>query len=156
MDETRDTFTALVAFLRPPAPPPEGTVAAGDLPERSNAADDVQELCSQIRRFRAALDDALEMRLEELLADIAAGVLARELELAPCAIRAIVDRGRSRMEEACPLRVRVHPSEVASFPDYDLPVAGDPSLRRGDAQIDLRAGTIDASLGVRLENVLVR
>ena len=60
---------------------------------RSAAGEDaaLEEALADIRRFRAALADALDVRIE-VAADIAAGVLARELRLAPADLRAIVAR----------------------------------------------------------------
>ncbi|MHB8592013.1 MAG: FliH/SctL family protein, partial [Vulcanimicrobiaceae bacterium] len=53
-----------------------------------------------------------------------------------------------------PLRVRVHPDDAAALRDAPIAVEADPRLRRGDAAVDLRNGTVDASLGVRLDDAV--
>lgn len=115
--------------------------------------DDQEHALRQARLFRAHLCDALENAVGELLTDIAAEVLARELQLAPAEIGAIV---RQVLQTHCasdPVRVRVHP-EDAAVAACELPVVCDDGLRRGDAIVELRDGALEASLGVRLEAVL--
>ena len=150
-------FVPLTQFVRPQ--PRTETVDAGapDFAATIEIADvsgDLDDALSAARRFRAALDDALETAVETLLRDVAASVIARELELAPADVRAIVAAARERYRLEEPVRVRVHPEEVAALRELDLCVAADPALRRGDVEIDVRDGTIDATLGARLERVL--
>lgn len=155
-----DRFVPLAAFVRPPAtadpiePPPR--VACGDAGRDagSEGAAELAETIGDIRRFRAALADALDAAVETLLLDIAAGVLARELRLAPCDLAAIVTRALERFGESEPLLIRVHPQELAAIGGCGAPVVADEGLRRGDACIDLRSGTIDATLGARLVALL--
>ncbi len=96
----------------------------------------------------------LEAALETLLADIAADVLARELQLAPCEVAAIVERALRRYAAEKPARVRVHPEEAGTIGAGDFEVVADSTLRRGDAVLECAAGELDASLGVRLATVL--
>ena len=123
---------------------------AGEEPAPSDLQD---EALSEVRRFRASLADALEQARFSVLSDIAVEVVGRELQLQPAALRAIVERATERYFDAQPLAVRVHPDEVAEVAAA-YPAIADATLRRGDVTIELRTGTVDARLGVRLERVL--
>ena len=92
--------------------------------------------------------------LERLLCDVATDVVARELQLNPVGIASIVHAAWSRYENEWPVRVRVHPDDAAVVTNVDVPLSTDAALRRGDVAIDLRSGTIDLSLGTRLECAL--
>jgi Flagellar assembly protein FliH len=113
----------------------------------------VDDAIGEVKRFRAALEDAVACRLDELLRDIASDVLARELALAPCDVRAIVAQTLARHSTDA-VRVRVNPHEVAIAEPAGIPVVADEALRAGDAVIETRCGTIDASFGVRLDRIL--
>lgn len=113
------------------------------------------ELLRELRLFHARIAEAVEASVQTLLCDIAADVLARELQLAPVDIAAIVDRALHRCIAEQPVRVRVHADYTARVA-CGVPVIADPQLLPGDAVIELRGGTVDASLGVRLENILQR
>jgi flagellar biosynthesis/type III secretory pathway protein FliH len=153
-----ETFVPLAEYLRVPVAPvtpsendgPDGHVAEV-LPEIEELP--LEEALADIRRFRAALADALDLRVEHLLGDIAASVLARELRVAPADLRAIVARELARSGEL-PLRIRAHPSECDALNGLDGAVVADPGLRRGDVAIDVRGGTIAATLGCRLERAI--
>jgi flagellar biosynthesis/type III secretory pathway protein FliH len=116
-------------------------------------ADVELELARDVRLFRARVMEAVDAAVEPLLAGIAADVLARELVLAPADVEAIVDRALARCSSEGPLRVRVHPNDAASVRS-GIPVAGDEHLQRGDAIVDLRCGSIDASIAIRLAALL--
>ncbi|HEY3676738.1 MAG TPA: FliH/SctL family protein [Candidatus Tumulicola sp.] len=116
---------------------------------------DVGRAIAAARRFGAALADALALSLERLLRDIAYDVLARELALAPCDVATIAARALNRYLDEEPVRVRVHPDEVTACATLDVGIVGDPSLRIGDAVLEVRCGSIDASLEARLEAVLM-
>jgi flagellar assembly protein FliH len=106
-----------------------------------------------VRLFHARIIEAVEAAVETLVTDIAADVLARELLLAPAEIEAIVDRALSRFAAEEPLRVRMHAEDVTRL-HCGIPVLADEALRPGDAVIELRNGSVDASLGVRLASLL--
>jgi flagellar biosynthesis/type III secretory pathway protein FliH len=153
-----DTFVSLAEYLRGPVPtPPEPVVAGADesgfetSPHAENPAD--EEALAEIRRFRAALADALDVRIERLLGDIAAGVLARELHLAPADLRAIVARELALAGEP-PVTLYAHPDECERLRGFAGGVVADPALLRGDVRIEVRSGTIVATLGARLERAL--
>lgn len=114
---------------------------------------DEMELARDVRLFRARVIEAVEAAVETLVTDIAADVLGRELQLEPADIEAIVDRALQRFAAEEPLRVRVHAEDVDRV-NCGLPVVPDARLHRGDALIELRNGSIDASFGVRLSSLL--
>ena len=155
-----DEFVPLDAFVRP-APvfavrEEEASVPAPAVAEplAPACAEELDDACRAVRRFRAALADALDEAVAALLEDIAASVLARELRLAPADVAAIVARARERFAGEDPIAIRVHPDDRAAIADIGIAIVADPALRRGDATIVLKAGTIDASLGARLASVL--
>jgi hypothetical protein len=126
--------------------------AAG--PQISSTQSDIDDGLAAARRFRAALADALALSLERLLRDIARDVLARELALAPCDVAAIAARALRRYLDEEPLRLRVHPDDVRACVALDVGIVADQSLRVGDAVLEVRCGSIDASMEARLEVVL--
>ncbi len=111
------------------------------------------DVLREMRLFRARIIEATEAAVETLVADIAADVLARELRLAPADVETIVDRALQRFFEDEPLRVRVHADDALNV-ECGVPLVTDAKLQRGDAVIELRTGTIDARLGVRLATLL--
>jgi flagellar biosynthesis/type III secretory pathway protein FliH len=115
---------------------------------------DVMEAVAQARRFSAALSDAVAAALDDVLRDIACDVLARELMLAPADIAAIARHALERYAGDTPLKLRVHPDDLSTVESLEVPAAVDPQLRRGDVTLDLRSGSIDASLHARLESLL--
>jgi flagellar biosynthesis/type III secretory pathway protein FliH len=143
---------ASVREAEPPGKPSagQGACAFAESAEYEAALD---EALADIRRFRAALADALDAKVEALLGEIAASVLGRDLRVAPLDVRAIVERELA-LAGGVPLRVRAHPGECAALHGVACAVVADASLRRGDVMLDLRAGTIDATLGCRLERAL--
>lgn len=153
-----DAFVPLETLLRTtiaslPDSPATRAVDDADAPDRACRCDGE---FAAVRRFRAALADALETALDILLRDIACDVLARELALAPADLAAIATAALERYGAEAPLRVRAHPDDVAALEGVAVSVAADAGLRRGDLAIDLRTGTIDASLGARLACALAR
>ena len=157
-------FVTLAAWLRPETPAidvpaqadePVAQAPPAPLPSHEDADEAMFEVGSRARRFRAMLDDVLERTLAELLRDIAAEVIGRELHCAPADVQRIVQRALERAADEHPVAVRVHPSQLERL-QLDLPLIADERLRRDDVRIELRSGTIDASLGVRLEHLLAR
>jgi flagellar biosynthesis/type III secretory pathway protein FliH len=159
-----DAFVPLHVALRPqvarelqaetPASRPDAN--EGSLHDETCAdISEGDEAPAAARRFNAALCDALAFSLERLVRDIACEVLARELELAPCDVATIAARALDRYAGEGVVRVRVHPGDVPVCATLDVPVVADRSLRPGDVVFDVRCGSIDASLGARLEAVLL-
>ncbi|MGH7736691.1 MAG: FliH/SctL family protein [Candidatus Tyrphobacter sp.] len=108
----------------------------------------------RVRRFYAALADALDCALDDLMRDVASDVLARELALAPADVARLAHDALSRLASQEPLYVAVHRDDAGALAALHVPVRIDETLRRGDASIVLRYGSIDASLGARLQDVL--
>ena len=121
-------------------------------PSPDSSANEPAAVFAEVRRFRASLADALDYAVQELLRDIAAGVLARELLLEPCDVRSIVERACRSFADV--VAVRAHPDEIAKLTALDVAVVPDATLRRGDVKLDLHAGSIDLSLGARLDAIL--
>lgn len=107
-------------------------------------------LAREVRLFRARLEETARTAVQALLLDIAAAVLARELELAPADIAAIVDRVIAQYRAEEPVRVRVNARDAERV-RCDLPVLPDDSLLPGDAVLELRAGSAIATLGARVD-----
>jgi flagellar biosynthesis/type III secretory pathway protein FliH len=140
---------------RPSIPQGDSVVPQGDsgTAQEEENGDDALEMLRDVRLFHARVIEAVEAAVETLVGDIAAEVLGRELALAPADIESIVDRTLERFAAEEPVRVRVHAGEAERL-RCTLPVVIDPQLRPGDAAIDVRTGSIDASLGVRLESAI--
>jgi flagellar biosynthesis/type III secretory pathway protein FliH len=160
-------FVSLEHWLRsssgPVEPRSEYAPVAPDAPdapdESIRTSSELEELeyevCARVRRFRAMLDEALDRHVHELLQEIAVAVLGRELQLAPADLSAIVRSASRRIAPEEPVAIHVHPAEV-EYCSVGLPVLGDDRMRRGDVEIHLKSGSIDARLGVRLEQLLDR
>src|SRR5271165_4621420 len=98
-----DEFVPLADFLLPGPVDLAASVSAdataphesGDtsLPQTSDATEGAAAFAAA-RRFRAAVADAVDVAVQQLLAEIAENVLARELELRPADIGAIVAKTR--------------------------------------------------------------
>lgn len=119
------------------------------------ATDETDAAIDDARRFRAALAECVTGCVDDVLRDIAGDVLARELLLAPSDVAAIVAQAIERYGIE-PVRVRVRREDFSIAKRCGIPCVVDDALRGGDAVIETRYGSIDASLGVRLERVLAR
>lgn len=153
MLEFRSLASALSACAREEEP---NTTHERAPPDASDffARDDIELAISEARFFRAHVLEAVDVALSTLLADIASEVVARELQIAPVDLSAIVTAAVQRYEFETPLRARAHPQDVLALACTGLPVVADDGLRRGDVLLELRDGAIDLSLGVRLERLL--
>jgi flagellar biosynthesis/type III secretory pathway protein FliH len=134
-----------------PAQPPAA-------PEETCASDcacdaEIGELLRDVRLFKARVAELVEDAAGTLLADIAAQVIARELQLAPAEIGAVIESALQRFGAEQPLRIRIARADEGRV-DSDLPVIIDEALREGDAALDVAGGSVDATLGVRLDAVL--
>jgi len=156
-----DAFVPLAAYLRADPPPCESPPEAAppESVECCSAPDDAAAAAfgafvAQIKRMRAALEDALAARFETFVRDLGATILGRELRLAPADIAAIVDDALAELRRDLPLGVRVHPDDIHALHAMQLPTIPDATLRRGDVTIDVHYGSIDVSLGARFEALL--
>ncbi len=157
--QTPEKFTSLAALLRAPT----GLCAEGDTalndpaqePEAVASGED-QIACDDVRLFRARVAEALEFALDGLCRDLASEVLARELMLGPVDVGAICKALIERYAREVPVSIRVHPHECETLNDFDVPIVADERLCRGDVMLDVVGGTLNASLAVRLEQVLCK
>ncbi len=104
------------------------------------------------RIFQAALRDAFDAVLGDLVCGLAVDVVARELRLGSVDLAAIASRVIAERLAEEPLRLRVATADAAVC--CELPLVVDPTLEPGDAVLECRSGTIDARLGVRLAAVI--
>jgi flagellar biosynthesis/type III secretory pathway protein FliH len=105
------------------------------------------------RRFRAALSDALEAAVAELLPEIARVVVARELQLGCADVAAIAADAAARCTAGI-VTLHVHPDDCAALAASEFTLAPDETLVRGDVIVELHHGTIDRRLHSRLDEVL--
>jgi hypothetical protein len=156
-----DGFVHLADYVRPCRPPaaPEGETESAPANAAPEIADDpydgdLEQAVGDVRRFRATLADALDVALERLLLEIACDVLARELRLGPAEVASVVARARERAAADEPHAVRVHPDDAAALAACGCRIVADDRLRRGDVRLEVSSGSIDLTLGARLERVL--
>lgn len=149
----RDDFQPLTELIRAGRPAQQAEPPAHTVAEPCPCLNAEEEALRSVRLFRAAVAEGVDAALGDLLNDIAADVLARELQLAPADIARVVERALVRYFADDPLQVMVHPDDAPAV-KCDVPVVKEPLLRRGDARLVLRCGSVDASLGVRLASVM--
>jgi hypothetical protein len=113
------------------------------------------EALHEIERFRAFALDAVERSLGRLVASLAEEVLGRELKLSPVDLQEITNRALRRYDREGPVRVRVSTVDLGAV-RTELPVVADADLREGDLIVEVRDGTLDARMSVRLDCVLRR
>jgi flagellar biosynthesis/type III secretory pathway protein FliH len=149
-----DEFVPLANYLRPAAVAPSVEVSPACDSEPSDAPyaqAESDEAMRSARRFRAALADALDVAVQRLVRAIARDVLARELQLEPADLTAIVAKALDRQADERVLSVRAHPTDLAALASIGLERVADSTLAPGDILIALHSGTIDLSLNARLE-----
>jgi flagellar biosynthesis/type III secretory pathway protein FliH len=156
-------FVPLARFLRPPPPEPvvfslrQDPAAAQSIAPCLHSEESFAQFAATfgaIRRFRAGLADALDVAVQQLLAEIAENVLARELTVAGADIAAIVAKTRERFLSERVLSVRVHPRDRRCLESLEIDSVLDETLVPGDVVAELRSGTIDLRLRARLESAL--
>ncbi len=135
---------------------PERIDADVALPECVQAPDEVAEALSAVRCFRAALVDALEVAIQNLLPSIARDVLGRELRIQPADLAGVVAEAVERFGREQVLVIRAHSDEIGALESLEVEVVADDRLAHGDAEIELRSGTIDMRLRARLEALLTK
>jgi flagellar assembly protein FliH len=136
----------------------EGLAAAQA--ERQTLAARMQALLAAAARPLATLDDATEQELARLATVIARRVVAHELKLSPALIVQAVQQGARALPAATrELRVRLHPDDLALLRDLDMAeehwqLLPDPSLTRGDCQLESQRSRLDARVETRLAAVI--
>jgi flagellar biosynthesis/type III secretory pathway protein FliH len=152
-----DEFVPLALYLRPAVSEPateHAQPAASPPLEIALHPPEHEEALRAVRRFRAALADALDASLQELLRTIASEVLARELRLGGADVAAIVSNALDRFADERIISVHAHPQDCAALAAFPLEHVADNSLVPGDVRIELQSGTIDLTLNARLEAAL--
>ena len=117
------------------------------------ATAEFSELSRDVRLFRVRIAALVEEAVQTLVSDIAASVLARELQLAPIDVQVIANAALQRYVDEEPLRIRAHPRDAERL-QCAVPVLPDAGLLPGDIVLELRTGSIDATLGARLADLL--
>ncbi|HZZ00807.1 MAG TPA: FliH/SctL family protein [Candidatus Baltobacteraceae bacterium] len=151
-----DRFVPLHDFVFPASIEPDVDFSEPIVEQVDETQVQTREQFAEIRRFGAAVRDAVDVAVSTLLCDVAAEVLARELELSPANVDSIVSRACARYASEKVVRVRAHPDEAAEVAYSGVDVVADSALRRGDVVLEVRTGTIDVTLGARLADVLDR
>jgi flagellar biosynthesis/type III secretory pathway protein FliH len=105
---------------------------------------------SAVRRFRAGIADALDAAVQRLLSQIGENVVARELQIAPPDLGAIVAKARERAVAERVIAVRVHPAQRHGLTTLNVEIYEDDRLTLGDVVLELHSGTIDLRLRTRL------
>lgn len=155
MERDSSVFVPLALFLRPVVAEPASTPPAQPIrPAVVRPSDEYVEAVRAARRFHAALSDALEAALPELLQGIARDVLARELRLAQPDVAAVVASALDRFAGEKVLFIRAHPGELDALGALELERVADDSLQPGDIRLVLQSGTIDLTLPARLDALL--
>lgn len=155
-----DEFVSLANFLRPVEHPAQssredkGADAGTTTPQREQTSDELAETLAAVRCFRAALADALDVAVQNLLPIIARDVLARELRIERANLAAIVAEAVAHFGREHVLAVRVCSDEVGALALTGIEVVADDRLSCGDIAIELHTGTIDMSLRARLDALL--
>jgi flagellar biosynthesis/type III secretory pathway protein FliH len=123
-------------------------------PQRAHASDELSETLSAVRCFRAALVDALEVAVQNLLPAIARDVLGRELRIESADLAAIIGEAVERFGREQVLVIRGRSDEIGALESLGVRLIADDRFPLGDAEIELRSGTIDMRLRARLEALL--
>jgi flagellar biosynthesis/type III secretory pathway protein FliH len=145
-------FVPLDRFLRPSPPPqPPLSVVA---PAETVVPEELEATLRATRRFHASMSDALDAALPSLLRAIANDVLGRELRLEPAGMTRIVASALDRAAGEHAVAIRVHPKDHGAVASLGVTTIADAALTPGDCRIELRSGTIESSLQLRLETVL--
>jgi flagellar assembly protein FliH len=141
--------------------------AAGRAEGLAAAQQQVREHLGQLDALFAAaarpirdLDAQTEQQLAELATIVARRVIASELQLAPALILRAVQQAAAALPAAArELRVHVHPDDLALLQDAPTTdshwqCVADPTLARGDCQLESTRSRLDARVETRLAAVI--
>jgi len=148
-----DEFVPLDVFLRPPASEP-ATPSSPETRTEPAVPADCLEAMQAARRFRAAVADAVDVALQQILPEIARDVVGRELRLGRADVAAVVANAMERLRPERVLSLRAHPGELEALAALEILSIADPSLQPGDVILELHSGTIDLRMEARLEAIL--
>jgi hypothetical protein len=113
----------------------------------------LETLAAELALVRVAARESFEDAVRRLLERLARDVLGRELVLAPCDLGALLAAARAELEAHEPLCLVTAPGERTERP-WSIPHRSDPALSPGDLLIEVRDGTLDASVKARLRRAL--
>ncbi|MBV9104382.1 MAG: hypothetical protein JO060_12400 [Candidatus Eremiobacteraeota bacterium] len=113
-----------------------------------------EALCSAIALARLAATEAFQRASHRVLESFARDVLARELQLASADVAALVKTALKSLAAEEPVALLVSSDDLHRFSTCDVPLRADPSLVPGDLVVELRDGSIDARLNVRVLTAL--
>jgi len=162
-----EDFVSLAAILasggRTPAPIAERAASETGAEPRAEAgapggpsgAVSAADLGAELARLHLAAAEALERRAASLLEGLAREVLARELQLAPVDLRALVAEALAAFHDDKPFAFVLSAEEADRF-EGAVPVRADPSLRSGDLIVEVRDGAFESHLHFRLSTVVRR
>lgn len=108
----------------------------------------------------AALDEQTGRELVRLATLVASRVIGRELKLSPELIAQSVREGAAALPSANrELRVRLHPADVSLLHEMNMPeehwqLSADPTLVRGDCQMESGRSRLDLRVKTRLAAVV--
>ena len=140
-----------------PAPPPAAPVPSEPAAPPAGVSE-ACEVLGEALRFRAALREAFERELAGLLGDLAARVVARELRLGPVDLVAIARGVLEHRGEGEFIALRAAPEDGerlrALAQERNLALCLDETMHAGDVAIELRCGSLESTLAVRVDDVL--
>jgi len=138
---------------RPVAPATAAVAPATPPPAESTPERPLDALAGDLALVRAAAHEAFERASARLLRGLADEVLGRELALAPCDTAALVRRFLAELSAYEPLALAISAADAGRV-RIPLPVRIEPNLRAGDAIVEVRDGTFESQLALRLESVV--
>lgn len=140
--------------MRPSPPRVEDDPPAATDVSPPNLPLEYEEALRAARCFKAALRDAVDAAVAELLPVIARDVLARELRLAAADVANIAAAAIERTSNDPAVAIRAHPDDLDALDALGLECIADGSLRPGDVCVQLRSGSIDWRLETRLKTAI--
>lgn len=148
-------FVALSEFLRNLESPVTDSRTSDTIEvPASPALPEGEEALRCVRRFRAAVSDAVIAAVQEVVPSIVLEVLGRELLLAEADIVAIAAAALRRFDIEQVLSIAAHPTEIETLAPFGLRRVADGSLKRGEIRLELHSGTIDLTLAERTTTAL--
>jgi len=130
-------------------------------------ADELARMRQKIHEAREAFLDhiaASESKLIETALAVAERVVRQKIRIDPAVVREAVREALAQVRDAHPLRIRVHPDDVAHLEEFrklspdafrDMPATflADETLQPGDAVVETGLEFIDATVAKKLETL---
>lgn len=151
-------FRRYVRAVPPPPPSPPSPPAPSEPAAPPAVVSEGGEALGEALRFRAALREAFERELADLVGDLAVRVVARELRLAPADLATIAQEVLEHRGEGEPIALRAAPEDGerlrAVAHERHLALCLDERMRAGDVTVELRCGSLESTLAMRIDEVL--